>query len=336
MKSDEIWKELEENNSICLKNGIQKFLLTPDAPIDIYLGLKYPEKNRTLIFRTTNNHIYKPENFPNLKYFDVVVERLPSDPPEYGAIKLILRDKDYKDIFSVLSDDIIFSVKKTKNKKEAIDAFYSRLYRWVNFLEKFGFFGLSKESARGLFGELWFLSNYLIKTGYPKSIESWTGPKGTPQDFQFPGSAVEVKTSIMKQPQKIRISNELQLDDKGLDNLFLFHLSVIERNQSGDTLPSIIKQIRDTLERNIQNTSCFDQMLFESGYLDEYAEHYALIGYTIRNQTFFKIAEGFPRIIESDLPEGVGDLRYSVNVANCSNFIITAESFIESIKKSGV
>jgi len=334
MKSEEAWQNLEMDKSSIINNRIKKFLFTPSSPIDIYLGSVYPEMHRILIFRTESNYIYKPENFPDLKYFSISVERLPDDTPEYKAIKIILLDNNYKEIFSVLADDIINAVKSTNNKKQAIDTFYSRLSRWINFLERFGTRGLSKESARGLFGELWFLYTYLIKTGYPKSVESWTGPQGTPQDFQFLGSAVEVKTTIMKQPQKIRISNELQLDDKGLENLFLFHLSVIERIQSGDTLVSIIKQIRESLEKNIQNKSYFDQMLFDSGYLDEHSEHYASTGYNIRQESFFRVSDGFPRIIECDLPEGVGDLNYSVNVSSCSNFTVSVESFIKTIKKS--
>jgi len=335
MKSEDAWLDLEKDNSIIVKNQIHKYLLTPSSPVDIYIGLADPEKHRILIFRTESDYVYKPENFPDLKYFSIVKERLPDDSPEFGAIKIILLDDDYKEIFSILSEDIINSVRNAKNKKQAIDFFYSRLFRWINFLESFGNRGLSKESARGLFGELWFLYTYLIQTGYPNSLESWTGPKGTPQDFQFPGVAVEVKTTIMKQPQKIRISNELQLDDKGLDNLFLYHLSVIERRDSGDTLPYIIKQIRDLLENGCQNRSFFDQMLFDSGYLDEHAERYVSTGYNIRQELFFRVSEGFPRIIERDLPEGVGDLNYSVNVSSCSIFIVDRASVEQTIKKTG-
>jgi hypothetical protein len=335
MKSEDTWLDLEKDNAVVVKNQIHKYLLTPSSSVDIYIGLIYPEKHRTLIFRTESDYVYKPENFPDLKYFNIVIARLPEDPPEYGAIKIILLDDDYKGIFSVLADDIINSVKTAKNKRQAIEFFYSRLSRWINFLESFGIRGLSMESARGLFGELWFLYTYLIKKENATSVESWTGPKGTPQDFQFPGTAVEVKTTIMKQPQKIRVSNELQLDDKGIENLFLFHLSVIERKDFGETLPSIIRQIRGSFEENIQNKSYFDQMLFDSGYLDEHAEHYASTGYTIRQESFFRITDGFPRLIESDLPEGIGDLNYSVNVSSCSNFTVSGEFVIKTIKKTG-
>jgi hypothetical protein len=332
MKSEEAWSDLEKDKYSTVKNKIKKYLFTPSSPVEIYIGVVYPEKHRILIFRTDSSFVYKPENFPDLKSFCISVERLPEDPVEYKVIKIILLDDDYKEIFSVLSDDIINAVNNAGNKKQAIDTFYSRLSRWINFLESFGFSGLGKESARGLFGELWFLYTYLIKTGYPKSVESWTGPKGTPQDFQFPGIAVEVKTTIMKQPQKIRISNELQLDDKGLEDLFLFHLSLIERLENGDTLPSIIKQIRDSLEKNIQNKSYFNQMLFDSGYLDQHEDHYSSTGYNIRQESFFMVSEGFPRLIESDLPEGVGDLTYSVNVSGCSKFSVSKEIVLKAIK----
>jgi hypothetical protein len=38
---------------------------------------------------------------------------------------------------------------------------------------------------------------------------------------------------------------------------------------------------------------------------------------------FFEVAEGFPRLLQGNLPDGVGDLKYSVVVASCTPFEIT-------------
>jgi hypothetical protein len=335
MKSEEAWSKLEKDN-ISRNDGIKQFLLTPESPVDIYIGLKYPEKNRVLSFQTDSNKIYKPKNFPNLKYFAIIVDKNLNNYPETGAIRIILLNEEFKGIFSVLAEDIVNAVKCARNKKEGIEAFYTRLTKWICFLESFGARGLSPESARGLFGELWFLYAYLIKQNYQGIVESWTGPKGTPQDFQFAKIAVEVKTTIMKKPQKIIISNELQLDDKDLENLFLFHLSVNERVDCGITLPLIIQQIREILETNNQNISFFNQMLFDRGYLDEHSENYGSTGYNIRQEIFFLVADGFPRLTGTDLPDGVGDLTYTVNLSNCSKFSVDAEFVMKKITDSGI
>jgi S-adenosylmethionine hydrolase len=45
----------------------------------------------------------------------------------------------------------------------------------------------------------------------------------------------------------------------------------------------------------------------------------------VRERNFFQVEEEFPRITEADLPPGVGDVRYSVAVAEAKHFLITPE-----------
>ena len=68
---------------------------------------------------------------------------------------------------------------------------------------------LSENSQIGLYGELYFLRNFLksFHNQY-KCIFSWKGPEKSIQDFQFEDMAIEVKTTHGKNHQKIHIANE--------------------------------------------------------------------------------------------------------------------------------
>jgi hypothetical protein len=54
--------------------------------------------------------------------------------------------------------------------------------------------------------------------------------------------------------------------------------------------------------------------LLEAGYLDEQAHLYSR-GYVLRSFHAFEVKEGFPRLLEEDLPTGVGEVSYSIDLA---------------------
>jgi hypothetical protein len=49
------------------------------------------------------------------------------------------------------------------------------------------------------------------------------------------------------------------------------------------------------------------------------------VGFSLFGMKFFEITEGFPRLLQRNLPDGVGDLKYSVVVAACTSFEITTD-----------
>lgn len=151
---------------------------------------------------------------------------------------------------------------------------------------------------------------------------SRTASKGTQQDFQFFGCAVEVKTTSAKQHQKLAIASERQLDDTGAGAIVLLHLSLDVRQGQGETLPEMIASVRSLVAGDAIARDELENLLFEIGYLDIHATRYENSGYTIREHNYFKIGADFPKIIESDLRNGVGDVRYTISVSECKRFSI--------------
>ena len=175
------------------------------------------------------------------------------------------------------------------------------------------------------------LYNSHLRSGRADAItllRGWTGPKGTQQDFQFPGCAVEVKTTSAKQHQKLAIASERQLDDTCAGIIVLLHLSLDVRQGQGETLPEIVANVRSLVADNAIASDELENLLFEVGYLDIYTTRYDNVGYSIREHNYFKIGPDFPKIIESDLRNGVGDVRYTISVAECKRFSIPESEVI--------
>jgi len=156
----------------------------------------------------------------------------------------------------------------------------------------------------------------------------WISPRGTQQDFQFSGCAVEVKTTSAKQHQKLAIASERQLDETGAGAIVLLHLSLDVRQGQGETLPAMIASVRSLVAGDAIARDELENLLFEVGYLDIHIARYENIGYTIREHNYFKVGADFPKIIESDLRNGVGDVRYTISVAECKRFSVLESEVI--------
>jgi hypothetical protein len=210
----------------------------------------------------------------------------------------------------------------------------ARLKRWQQFLERSGPDGLGDEAQRGLFGELWFIRHYLVPIVGAQAVTGWTGPSMAGQDFQLPGIAVEVKTTTAKEHQKLHITGEKQLESSPPFRILLFHLSLSSQKDTGETLVDLVTQIRTLLAPHPLSLSTFEDGLIAAGYLDHQAVRYQGTGYLKREHHFFEVKDEFPRIVGSDLREGVGDVTYSISVSSCQNYVVKESDFIQILAAS--
>src|SRR5262249_42442642 len=132
----------------------------------------------------------------------------------------------------------------------------------------------------------------------------------------------------------VRIASERQLDDTALSSLFLHHLSLDARDAGGESLPSMVASIRALLADDPNARESLESGLLAAGWLDAMAERYAGRGYTVRSTSFFHVAPGFPRILEADLIEGVGDVTYGLSISVCAPFAVSPVEVLRVIQSS--
>jgi hypothetical protein len=327
MKIEIIWEELENQ----IKNHTSGYLtrrIFPDGNHDIYLAIEYPSRTRILMIYVDCTSIEKSIVFPTSSGFEVRRMIFPED--NRIALQLILINNRYKDIFTALVQDIAENIAFIPVETDAVQMFANRLKRWQMFLEKHDLEGLSEEVQQGLYGELWFLRQLVIPHFGLSSLHYWLGPEGANQDFSFEGCAVEVKTTVSQNPQKLSISNENQLDETRLNKLFLMHLSLDVRS-NGETLPEIVESLRAILGKDSSSRELFEKRLFQIGYLDIHAPKYSETSYKHRTSGYFKIEQDFPRIVPADLKQGIVQVRYSIEISACRPYAIAEPEVIESI-----
>jgi len=51
----------------------------------------------------------------------------------------------------------------------------------------------------------------------------------------------------------------------------------------------------------------------------------------MRRELTFLVVEGFPKIVEKDLPVGIGNVSYELSLAACQPYAVTTDSMIASL-----
>jgi hypothetical protein len=205
------------------------------------------------------------------------------------------------------------------------------LLRWKRFFEKIGPDGLTEGMQRGLFAELNWL-NRLMAYGIKASdaIGAWKGCERSFHDFDLKSHVVEVKSTRTKEPKNVTISSEKQLDDRGLKSLSLYVLSVNEVEAGGLSLPGLVKTLQMVISDSPSAQVAFRDKLLSAGYMPQ-DEHRYLTQYSIISEDFYKVVDGFPRIIST--PSGIGDLRYRLFLSACTQFQFDILGYLNSLTR---
>jgi hypothetical protein len=319
----QIWQILDKTDSN--KYGLFKLRYSDVSNCDVFLGIKYPENYNMLMIKvpiTIGKDFSFRYEFRGLKFEKI----FDPDDSNYLLLNLVLVEKQFQDIYDSLISDIITAIINESEINIILKNFSNRLIKWQSLFERLKNQGLTPEEQRGLYGELFFLRSFLnsnINTIYV--IDSWVGCKKEIRDFQLNDWAVEVKTTQSNNHQKVIISSERQLDTKNIRHLFLNHLSLEATHKNGETLIDIIKEILCLLIDNEIALKQFKFKLLEAGYFEHHKYIYEDTGYYVRKNQFFKVENEFPRIEESEIRDGVGDIKYSIILSLCDNYLVNKE-----------
>lgn len=111
----------------------------------------------------------------------------------------------------------------------------------------------------------------------------------------------------------------------------MYHISLEQQQNSGETLNDIVDSIINILSTEIIALNKFKNKIYEVGYFDLQRNLYDSIGYYIRQDVFYKVEKDFPRIEENDLRIGVGDVKYSIILSQCESFSICESEVFDTV-----
>jgi hypothetical protein len=321
-----VWAEMETQPPT--DSGTARRRVHADAHVDLNITLTVPGPVRGLALTIADEDIPAGVEPPATREMD---HRLtPARQPGRSVLELRLTDPSSNDLFAALANDVATLVAGAEDDGQAVGLWIARITRWQRLLASAPR-GLSGERQRGLYAELRFLRDRLIAAVGPEAaVLGWEGPRGG-HDFQLAGGSYEVKSAASHQPQVVTISSERQLDETGTDSLHLVHHSLDVHQQAGETLPDIVDHLTQTLAGTPVEDELADRLL-DSGYSEVHRRRYGSTGYTVREELYFTVGAGFPRLVEAELPQGVGRVSYDLVVDVCSPFEVPIERALAPLR----
>ena len=265
---------------------------------------------------------------------DIEVTLSPPDESDTQLLALRLLDSTQRDIFQTLCRDIISAAALAESEAGAVSAALMRTWRWHHLLRVGRGTLLSPEEQRGLLGELFVLERLLLpRIDASSAVTAWRGPLGAPKDFEIARVAIEAKTRRGGATPSLSITSESQLDEGGVDSLFLHVVELDEAPTdatNGVTLHDAAERIRGRLlSLDPGSSGILETRLSAAGYRveDDYSSHRWLEGAT----RIYLVTGNFPRITSGEMRSGVSNVRYSVSLADCEPFATSVSALNEAL-----
>lgn len=225
-----------------------------------------------------------------------------------------------KNVFFTFCSDIVESVKNIKNAKDALRALRNRFNAWKSLFKR-DTGSVSEEVLKGLFGELYFLKNYMVpKYGVKNSVLSWSGPDNTHKDFSINNDWYEVKT-ITDSSLTVRISSIEQLSSNVPGKLEIIKVeNMSQQYNDGEccVLQLIEKLLCEIDEDEVR--SYFIEKISSYGFTvaDECLHDKK---YKVISVTAYNVDDSFPRVTVNDVPhKEIGKLTYEIIINMIERF----------------
>ena len=304
-------------------------LVTYKNDISVIFGINRFTQMKSAYFAV---HAAAPKSsFPAWKGVTIETVEFPAYGTNQIYVGLMQTPSNAEYIFEIVVEDLRSTIATIDSVEDCLVAIINILEKWRDFFKAEREMVLSDELQQGLYGELLFLEESLEEFG-SAAVNHWAGAAGETHDFYISSDAVEIKTTGQKEPYAAKISSEYQLDSTDIPgNLYLRFYAFRRSQTAGDTLNDIVGRLRIFLSADQAMLALFNTKLQQYGYYDEVAYSYKM-GYYMRDTYTFEVSDGFPRIVRSQLQNGVSHTVYAVSIAQCMPYAITKDELYHSLK----
>lgn len=295
----------------------------------ILIGVDLITKARRIYIDITDEKWNEDQlkSFPKWKGVSVTNEYFEQiGPLKEKTFLIIAQDEEQsEEIFEKLLQNLVDHILINEDQVLFV-VIYSVLDRWHNFFRFKSNKRLSLEEQMGVFGELYYINNWLGKFEEepPMIIDAWQGPTKHRVDFVKKNIGIEIKTISPKIRDSIRISNEAQLELSNIiKKIYLYVLKIEDTKTDGLSIQDLINSIREQLINRSQTSLVrFNDLLLDLYILDDvYVDMY----FYIHNEETYEVKENFPKIISSDLPIGVSNVSYTIDLSHCIDYKVETD-----------
>jgi hypothetical protein len=240
---------------------------------------------------------------------------------------------DLRDLFAVFCDDLLHRLATEAAHPAAVSS--AELGRWRALFNPVRGALLGSDALAGLLAELHLLEQLACRAP-GQAVRLWTGPDKARVDFTGASAGIEVKATTGRDRVTAAIHGLRQLDEAGLDDLYLYVEQLEPTRIGGDSVPDAIARL---LSAGVDGPALLTS-LADVGYQQSDSRSYRLVRFEVRScRTFMVTAPGFPRLVPAALTDpGLADrlfrVSYTIDVTDAEalpGHLATIEPAIERL-----
>ncbi|GHH83288.1 hypothetical protein GCM10018781_70000 [Kitasatospora indigofera] len=277
------------------------------AALDVFAEVRFPEEEWALVIASTES----------LRDRDLVLANGLTCSVQHGNVEVVAQPSTDRGVFSALLADLLGHLTNTSAAPAA--GVTRRITTWQRMLGRGLGQVLAPEERAGLFGELLVLRDLVVAAAPGKAVAAWSGPRGDAKDFLLGDWGLEAKTTVSRQRYpRCRIHGEDQLATDSLETLLLAH-QTLRSDSTGTSLPDLVDELRGHRGLADQLTE-LEEALLEAGWVEAHRRHYEHERWVLDGRRFYRVVEGFPRIVDTMLPSGVSGVSYNLDLRLCGEY----------------
>lgn len=247
----------------------------------------------------------------------------------YGELFLISKDEKDWELFLVLCNDIIVTIKRNEIEHKMIFEVQKRLKQWQNLLKQNTNVSFSLTHQMGLFAELFILIDILIpRVGVPAALLSWVGADHDKQDFSLLKFMIEAKSYLSSKGPKITISSAHQLFSTKPIYIAGMGLTL---NSNGKSVIDLISEIEKIiLQESIEVYEEFERKLLAQGYMPG-LKYSTIHKFNVDSIRFFEVNDSFPKLLPNDIRSEIVSVKYIIDLQLCTNYEVALQNLIDRL-----
>ena len=286
-------------------------LINLDGVVKAYYGI-----NKDGFFRIS----FLSKDSPNIKGTTKNIEIVQGNSGDNNYWTCFdLKNDTLLSAFCIFGEDLISCVYDEKEEYNALTKLRVRFNTWLALFKK-SRTPLSLEKAKGLYGELYFINEYMIeKYGADNAIDCWSGPEMYSKDFSIEKTWYEIKT-VNTGSATIKISSIQQLSSDFDGHLIV--IKVEEMSDSFDVDKSSINKLCQLIISKIDNSETKDMFLnrlSELGY--DFCDDIGNKNYQVHEMTAYLVNSDFPILREVDIKsEAINNVGYELVLKLINNY----------------
>ena len=222
-----------------------------------------------------------------------------------------LKNDDLISVFCSFGEDLISSVCNEYNETTALTKLRLRYSTWLALFRKTRT-PLSPEKAKGLFGELYFLKNVMLKKyDIDKTINSWSGPDYLVKDFAVDDYWYEIKT-ISCSGTVVKISSLQQLSSDIEGKLVVIKVEEMADAYKGkdSSINELVQYVIAEIESNDTKDMFLDK-LANIGY--DFSDELGYKKYNVANLEYYLVDDKFPALRKTNIKsEAINNVGYEL------------------------